>query len=284
MVRKKSVDLNSSANKKAKNSMVLKLPIVISLIFGALCFILPIIFGLLSIGAAVISAVLFVVFYLFKGVAFSKFIKNKEIGYLKGMEIFFISDAVEAVSFTGKIGSDASKIILIRKILGLKSSVTKTISFRIITIITTLFALLILVNVFLGLGLAVITISILFFINPKYFDCFLFNFASELARICLIVIILFEFHVSVTAFILFAIILGQAIGRLIAPLPHGLGVQEAAIGGALFGAVSAIGIAEIIIILRLVTVVPSIIIGIGLGYKHILGLAKHIQNIRRKLP
>jgi hypothetical protein len=231
----------------------------------------------LSIIFSITAFVMFILFYLLKAISLyiisSDYIK---FDFLKSLKLFFISDFVEVITFSGKIGADASKIYFLKKETSTKNSLKIISLFRISVIISFVLTLLFLINQYIFF-LIFILLCILGYFKKKLVISLIANIFADFVRVFLFAFLIFQFGVISNQYILIGFLGAGLLSRVINIIPHGFGISEITLGIILFNSLSAIDIATILLILRTVTVIPSTIIGGILSSKEI------IKRIRKEI-
>ncbi|HNV01464.1 MAG TPA: hypothetical protein PKK60_03485 [archaeon] len=203
--------------------------------------------------------VFFGLFFVSKTIAFFV-VLPKKFSFIEILGIFFISDFIEIVTLTGKIGADASKVFFLKKKSSLKELIKSIAIFRTSTFISSGLIILILINYwFLVL---IISLILLYFTRFKLFVISIFfNLLSDIFRVILFAFLLIQFSVPVDNFILLGFLGASIFARLFFFIPQGLVVQDSAIGVLLTKILSVSEIVQINVILRFFTIIPSAILG-----------------------
>lgn len=207
-----------------------------------------------------ICFIFFILFFVSKTISFFVVLPKKKFSFIEILSVFFISDFIELVTFTGKIGADASKIFFLKKKASLKELIKSIAIFRTSTFVSTGLIILILINYwFFGL---VLFLVLLYFSKFREISVSIFfNLISDIFRVMLFAFLLIQFNVSVDNFILLGFLGASIFARLFFFIPQGLIVQDSAIGLLLTRILSVSEIVQINVILRFFTIIPSAILG-----------------------
>jgi len=260
---------------------------IFALVFVFLIFLLFVFFAFffnLSISFVVAAFFVFLVFYALKSFAFS-FIcssEKKPFSFFESVRIFFISDFVELITFSGKLGADAAKVFFLKKKFGWKGSLWFVFLFRLSVFVSFIFSVLFFIDFSFFVVFLVLLLFAGFWLKRFVVSCF-FNLAADFCRIILFALLLFEFNLPVSREILLAFLFAGFFGRVFSFIPHGLIIQDIILGSAVLEKASVVNSFLINLVLRCVSVVPSIIIGAFLISKDVLDKIKSIMQRKKPL-
>jgi hypothetical protein len=255
----------------------------------------------LPLWVGVVALIFFFGFYLFKAFSFIvTFDKKKSsdgglsvnglsvnglsvngLNIVEGLNLFFISDFVELITFSGKIGSDAAKAFFLNEKFSLKEIAIAVGIFRVATIISLVAMVIAVINPF-SIFLTLSVLVILFFVFRKLALSSFCNIVSDFFRIGLFAVIIFAFNIPITQELILFFLGANTISRIIFILPHGLLLQDSLLGLALQSVASLPEIVLINTILRTFTFVPAAGIGGLLVSKKVLEKIKN-EIEKRKL-
>lgn len=237
------------------NKKTLILFLLLGLIFAIFGFVLNV-----SIIFSLIAFVLFIVFFGLKTLSFFVVLPKEKFSIIEVLGVFFISDFVEIVTLSGKIGSDASKLFFLRKKASLKQLITSIALFRIATFISTGLIILFFINyTFLFLLTA---FPLLYFTRFRNIIISTFlNLISDFCRVLLFVLLLTNFGIIADNYLILGFLGASIFARLFFFIPQGLVVQDSAIGLLLSKILTLNEIVSVNVILRFFTIIPSAILG-----------------------
>jgi hypothetical protein len=254
--------------------MNLKLILVFLILFFLIGFFLGV-----SLDLIFFSIILFILFTFFKASAFLFTVNSdKKISFFDSVKLFFICDFIEFISFTGKIGSDIVKVYFLKKIFGLKQSISLVLLFRLITFISTLIFFIFLLNYFFGILIFIIIFLFLLKIKRELSLSLTLNILSDATRVALFALIFSIFGIIINNQILLYLLVANTLGRLITFTPHGLGIQEFIFSLGFYSNLGLIDFAKANFVVRAFTIVPSIFLGFIFTSK---GLIKKIKNFSK---
>ena len=205
----------------------------------------------------VAALILFLAFYFFRAYSFSRILSGSplRVDTAIAMRLFLVCDFVEVATFSGQLGSDAAKLVLLGKRFGAKIAVGRMALFRIVTTISILFSL--------GVVLNPLFAAVLIFALPFYFSKYRrivlgiwAALTSDLIRILLFEVILLALGIPPAQ----SLVLSFA-GGLAVFVPQGFIVQEAVFGIAALPVLGLAPTALILLLQRLLTIVPSATVG-----------------------
>ncbi|NMA44562.1 MAG: hypothetical protein GX950_02015 [Candidatus Diapherotrites archaeon] len=203
--------------------------------------------------------VFFVLFFVSKTISFFV-VLPKKFSFIEVLGVFFISDFVELITFTGKIGADTAKVFFFKKKVSLKQLIKSIAIFRTAIFVSTGLIILILIN-FWFVGLVLFLILLYFSKFREVSVSVFFNLISDIFRVTLFAFLLIQFNVPINNFVLLGFLGASIFARLFFFIPQGLIVQDSAIGVLLTKILSVGEIVQINIILRFFTIIPSAILG-----------------------
>ncbi len=252
-----------------KNNLILL--IIISLFFFSLFFSLKptSLINLIKPIHLFSFLMLFILYYFLKALAFKEIFSHNTINvsFIYSLKSFFISDFVELISFTGKIGADATKYFLYKKQVNSKKLISIILSFRLISTISLIATIFLLINQLFFLVFIIALFFLFLYLNSKnnltnfhLFFAFFLNFLCELIKISVLFLTAFIFKIPLTSFLALVFLISKIIG-LISLLPFGFGVQDFSLSFYLKQFLSINELVSFNLLLRLVSVIPSAIIG-----------------------
>lgn len=227
-----------------------------------------------------IFALLFAAYYAVKAFAFQQALAAlaQKISFIASLKSFFISDFVELISFSGKLGGDASKFLIFRNRVPHKELLIAIILFRAVSIasLAATVALFVLwdaksFELVAIIGAATLILTAFYFRtiakNEKhnYFRlavAFIANTICQALSVLtmLLVVIIFGIPVNSLSWLVGAFIVSRSIG-VVTLLPFGFITQDVSFSIYLAQFLDIRGLVSFSAFLRIVSVLPSTLIG-----------------------
>ncbi|MFA5358147.1 MAG: hypothetical protein WC308_04505 [archaeon] len=227
-----------------------------------------------------VFALLFIVYYGIKAFAFQQTFAAlaQKISFMASLKSFFISDFIELISFSGKLGGDASKFLIFKNKIPNKELLFSIVLFRAIGIasLAATVALFVLweaksFELITIIGAISLTATAIYFKiiakNEKH-NYFRLAIAFAANTICqalsvltmLLVIIIFGIPITSLSWLVGAFIVSRSIG-IVTLLPFGFVTQDISFSIYLSQFLDVQGLISFNAFLRIVSVLPSTIIG-----------------------
>ncbi|MCX6801021.1 MAG: hypothetical protein NTZ73_02440 [Candidatus Diapherotrites archaeon] len=225
-------------------------------------------------------ALLFAAYYAIKGFAFQQTFAAlaQKISFTASLKSFFVSDFVELVSFSGKLGGDASKFLIFRNKVSQKELLVAIILFRVIGVasLAATVALFVLweaklFGLIAAISLGALVATAVYFKttakNEKhnYFRLAISFAANTVCQVLsvltmLLAAIIFGIPITSLSWLVGAFIVSRSIG-IVTLLPFGFVTQDVSFSIYLAQFLDVQGLISFNAFLRIVSVLPSTIIG-----------------------